>query len=93
MGAMLTYRVKTSTSGPHDDFAILFNNNDVVATTMFGDMLGFESRSLVIPKGKVVVTLSHRKNPGRLDRTLLESLGEIGTEGRTWLESLSLNLN
>ncbi len=92
MGAMLTYRVKTSTSGPHDDFAILFNN-DVVATTMFGDMLGFESRSLAIPKGKVVVTLSHRKNPGRLDRTLLESLGEIGTEGRTWLESLSLNIN
>lgn len=93
MGAMLTYRVKTSTSGPHDDFAILFNNNDVVATTMFGDMLGFESRSLAIPKGKVVVTLSHRKNPGRLDRTLLDSLGEIGTEGRTWLESFSLNLN
>ena len=95
-GAMLTYRVQTSTSGPHDDFAIHFNKNNNavdVATSMFGDMIGYESRSLSIPKGKVVVTLSHRKNPGRFDRTLLQSLGEVGTEGKTWLESLSLNLN
>ncbi len=91
-GAELTYRIQTSTSGPHDDFTILFNNNTAIATTMFGDMIGYESRSLTIPKGKVVVTLSHRKNPGQLDSTVLQSLGAVGTEGKTWLEGLSLNL-
>ncbi|KAL3760178.1 hypothetical protein ACHAWU_001688 [Discostella pseudostelligera] len=91
-GAKLTYRIQTSTSGPHDDFTILFNNNTAIASTMFGDMIGYESRSLTIPKGKVVVTLSHRKNPGQLDSTVLQSLGAVGTEGKTWLEGLSLNL-
>jgi hypothetical protein len=100
-GALLTYRVRTSTTGPHEDFAILLNKNggedsaaSSVVANVFGDMLGYERRSLAIPKGKVLVTLSHRKNPGRLSRDLLLSLGEVvGTEGRTWLEDLSLDLN
>ncbi|KAL3826241.1 hypothetical protein ACHAXA_006269 [Cyclostephanos tholiformis] len=95
-GGMLTYSLYTSTTGPHDDFAILLNNGgneDTVATADFGDMRGFESKSLSVPKGKVTVVLQHRKDPGRLGSDLLGSLGQVVTDGVTRLNDLRFQAN
>lgn len=90
-GGTLKYRIRTSTTAPNDDFAILLNGE--VRDAVFGEMLGFEQRALNIPPGKQKVTLTHRKNPGQFGRGLLESLGEIATEGKTWLEDVWFEMN
>jgi len=95
-GGLLTYGLHTSTTAPNDDFAVLINdggNDDDIADVIFGDMLGFESKSLHVPKGKVTITLRHRKDPGRLGEALLGSLGEISTEGKTRLKDLRFESN
>jgi len=86
-GGTLKYKVKADTTAPHDDFAILFNGD--VRDAVFGEMVSFEHRELVVPPGKQVVTLRHRKNPGRFGGGLLNSLGEVWTMGKTWLGDLS----
>ena len=85
-GGTLVYDVQTSTTAPHDDMTILINNEIVEA--IFGDMIGYERRELVVPKGKAGITLRHRKNPGGLSGQVLRSLGVVGTEGKTWLKEL-----
>jgi hypothetical protein len=95
-GGMLTYGLHTSTTGPHDDFAILLNdggNEETVAAAIFGDMTDFESKSLSVPKGKVTITLQHRKDPGRLGNELLGSLGRVGTDGVTRVKDLRFETN
>ena len=54
-------------------------------------MIDYEPRTVEVSRGrgKVVVTLRHRKNPGRMNLSLLEGLGGVGTDGETWLEDLS----
>jgi len=86
-GGTLKYKVKADTTAPHDDFAILLNGD--VRDAVFGEMVSFEHKELVVPPGKQVVTLRHRKNPGRFGSGLLNSLGEVGTMGKTWLGDLS----
>ena len=86
-GGTLKYKIQTSTTAPNDDFAILFNNVEVDA--IFGMMVGYKTRRIEVPLGKQLVKLRHRKNPGRLCRGLLVSLGVVGTEGMTRLENLS----
>ena len=81
MGGKLKCYVETSTTAPHDDFAMLINNRSVDA--IFGESAEFELRSLNIPKGKAVITLRHRKNPGKLSNQVLKRLGKIETEGTT----------
>ena len=53
-GGTLVYNVQTSTTAPHDDMTILINNNEIVES-MFGDMIGYERRELVLQSGKVQV--------------------------------------
>lgn len=86
MGGKLKYDVETSTTAPHDDFVILINNESVDA--IFGESADFELRSISIPKGKAVITLRHRKNPGKLSNQVLNRLGEIETEGKTWIKDV-----
>jgi len=90
-GGLLTYRIKSSTSAPHDDFAISINNINV--ESIFGNMLGYESHSLSIPRGKAVITLKHRVNPGRLSSSVLRSLesGSSGSDGETLLKDLNFS--
>ena len=95
-GGLLTYGLHTSTTAPNDDFAVLINdggNDDDIADVIFGGMMGFESKSLHVPKGKVTITLRHRKDPGRLGKALLGSLGEVSTEGKTRLKDLRFESN
>jgi len=86
MGGKLKYYVETSTTAPHDDFAILINNES--ADAIFGESADFELRSLNIPKGKAVITLRHRKNPGKLSNQVLNRLGKIETEGKTRIKDV-----
>ena len=88
-GGQLTYRVQTSTTGPHDDLTIYIN--DVAVESVFGDMLGYESRSLDVPGGKARITFSHRTNPGKLSESVLGGLGDVGTDGKTWLKNLNFD--
>jgi len=90
-GGLLTYRIKSSTSAPHDDYAISINNINV--ESIFGNMLGYESHSLSIPRGKAVITLKHRVNPGRLSDDVLRSLesGNSGSDGETLLKDLNFS--
>ena len=90
-GGLLTYRIKSSTSAPHDDYAISINNINV--ESIFGIMLGYESHSLSIPRGKAVITLKHRVNPGRLSSDVLRSLesGNSGSDGETLLKDLNFS--
>ena len=85
-GGTLKFKVSTSTTAPHDDFAILLNNEPVDA--FFGLMPSFEDQSLEMPMGKVVVTLQHRKNPGKLSRGILDSLGRVKTKSYTRLDDI-----
>jgi len=86
LGGTLKYNILSSTTAPHDDFCILLNGEK--ADVVFGQSPTFESRRLDIPPGKVEVTLRHRKNPGDLSRMLLDTLGVVGTEGKTWLDDV-----
>jgi len=88
-GGLLTYRIKSSTSAPHDDYAISINNINV--ESIFGNMLGYESHSLSIPRGKAVITLKHRVNPGRLSSSVLRSLGSGSGNGETLLKDLNFS--
>merc|ERR1712194_20384 len=90
-GGTLKYKIKTSTTAPHDDFAILLGGE--VKEAVFGEMSGFENRKLVVPPGHQLVTMRHRKNPGNFGRAVLASLGEAGTEGKTWLKDLRFDQN
>lgn len=90
-GGKLRYTVRTSTTAPHNDFAILLNED--VVDAIFGEMAGFEERTLTIPPGKQLVTLRHRENPGGYGGSVLDSLGEVGTDGLTWLDDLSFEEN
>jgi hypothetical protein len=95
-GGLLTYGLHTSTTAPMDDFAVLLNdggNDDDIADVIFGDTMGFESRSLHVPKGKVTVTFSHRNNPGLLGEALLGNLGEVSTKGKTRIKYLRFESN
>ena len=85
-GGMLRYHVRTSTTAPHDDFAILLDGK--VRDAIFGEMLSFERRSLAIPPGIVRVTMRHRTNPGNFGPEVFADLGEVTTEGSTWLKDL-----
>jgi hypothetical protein len=85
-GGTLKFKISMSTTAPHDDFAILLNNKPVDA--FFGLMPSFEDQSLEIPMGKVVVTLQHRKNPGKLSRGILDSLGRVKTKSYTRLDDI-----
>ena len=86
-GGTLKYKVKTSTSAPHDDHAVLFNGRE--ADAMFGEMAGFDENVIEVPHGKQLVTLRHRKNPGGFSESLLGGLGNVPTDGMTWLKDLS----
>lgn len=85
-GGILTYRMSTSTTAPHDDFAVLLNGKvveAVLATT------SFQFRKLEIPRGKMAVTFKHRKNPGRFSKSLLDSFNQnINTVGVTLLDDI-----
>jgi hypothetical protein len=73
-GGTLQYMMSTSTTAPHDDFAVLLNGEVVealLATT------SFQLRKLEIPKGKTAVTFQHRKNPGRFSQSVLDSFSQI----------------
>lgn len=85
-GGSLKYNVLSSTTAPHDDFAIYLNGKP--AEAIFGQSLSYEYKALDIPAGKVVVTMMHRKNPGGLSGSLLESLGIVETEGVTRLDDV-----
>jgi hypothetical protein len=85
-GGILKYKISTSTTAPHDDFAILLNGKPVDA--VFGLMPTFDYESLDIPKGKVAVTFQHRKNPGNLSLDVLEALGTVRTKGFTRLDDV-----
>jgi hypothetical protein len=85
-GGTLKYKISTSTTAPHDDFAILLNDQPVEA--VFGLMPSFEYKSLDISMGKVAVTFRHRKNPGNLSDELLGALGKVMTEGITRLDDV-----
>lgn len=90
-GGMLTYSLHTSTTAPMDDFAILLNsggNVDKTVEAIFGNMPGYEVKSLSVPKGKVTITLRHRKDPGMLGEALLGTLGSVSTDGRSSLRDL-----
>ena len=90
-GGMLTYGLHTSTTAPMDDFAILLNsggNVDKTVEAIFGNMSGYEVKSLSVPKGKVKITLRHRKDPGMLGESLLGTLGTVSTDGRSSLKDL-----
>jgi hypothetical protein len=89
LGGTLKYKIASSTTAPHDDFAVLFNGKPVEA--VFGvtrTLPLFEYREMEVPMGKVVVTFQHRKNPGNLSRSLLDSLGEVATAGVTRLDDV-----
>jgi len=90
-GGILRYHVKTDSTAPYHDFAILLNND--VVDTIFGEMVGYEYMSLAVPAGKQLVTLRHRTNPGNFGNSLLKKLGKPSTDGNTWLEDLSFELN
>ncbi|KAL7515768.1 hypothetical protein ACHAWX_000844 [Stephanocyclus meneghinianus] len=85
-GGTLKYKISSSTTAPHDDFAILLNDQPVEA--VFGLMPSFEYKSLDIPTGKVEVTFRHRKNPGNFSDELLSALGKVMTEGLTRLDDV-----
>jgi hypothetical protein len=85
-GGTLKYKISTSTTAPHDDFAILLN--DKPAEAVFGLTPNFDYRSIDVPMGKVVVTLQHRKNPGNLNSEVLDALGKVSTEGFTRLDDV-----
>ena len=85
-GGTLKFKMSTSTTAPHDDFSILLNGKPVDA--FFGSMPTFEDQSLEIPMGKTVVTLQHRKNPGKLSRNILDSLGKVRTKSYTRLDDI-----
>jgi len=85
-GGQLEYRVRTNATAPNDDFAILFDGE--IAYAVSGEMIDYEPRSVEFPRGKVVVTLRQRKNPGTMNLSLLEGLWGVGTDGETWLEDL-----
>ncbi|EJK72966.1 hypothetical protein THAOC_05445 [Thalassiosira oceanica] len=88
--SILKYYVETSTTAPHDDFAILINNES--ADAIFGESADFELRSLNIPKGKAVITLRHRKNPGKLSNQVLNRLGKIETEAQHAVNRISVSV-
>jgi hypothetical protein len=88
-GGTLKYKIATSTTAPHDDFAVLLNGKPVQA--LFGvskTLPNFEFRELDIPMGKVVVTFQHRKNPGNFSRSVLDALGQVETSGQTRLDDI-----
>jgi hypothetical protein len=90
-GGMLTYGLHTSTTAPVDDFAILLNSggkDHKTVEAIFGNMPGYEVKSLSVPKGKVTITLRHRKDPGMLGEELLRTFGKGSTDGRSSLKDL-----
>jgi len=89
-GGTLSYIVDTSTTAPHDDFFTLLNDEGVDA--IFGESADFELRTVDLPKGKVVVTLTHRENPGSFSNSVLSGLGGVETEGKTWLKDVSFEV-
>lgn len=89
-GGLLTYKISTSTTAPDDDFAVLFNGRPVDAIFgLTGTLPSFEYRELDVPIGKVVVTLQHRKNPGKFSGAVLEALGKVETKGLTRLDDIT----
>ena len=85
-GGTLKYKILSSTTAPHEDFAIFLNGK--LVDVVFGSMLSFDKQSLEIPAGKVNVSLRHRKNPGKLSGNLLDALGTVRTNGFTRLDDI-----
>lgn len=88
LGGRLKYELKTSTQGPFDDLAILFNG--ILQDAQFGESANFEYVQVEIPKGKVVITFRHRKNPGELSAATLDKLGAVKTDGTNKVKSIEL---
>lgn len=88
LGGRLKYELKTSTQGPFDDLAILFNG--ILKDAQFGESANFEYVQVEIPPGKVVVTFRHRKNPGELSAATLDKLGAVKTDGTNRVKSIEL---
>jgi len=88
LGGRLKYELKTSTQGPFDDIAILFNGK--VQDAQFGQSANFEYAEVAIPKGKVVISFRHRKNPGKLTKGTLDKLGAVKTDGTNRVKKIEL---
>lgn len=88
LGGRLKYEMKSSTQGPFDDLAILFNG--IIQDAQFGESSNFEYVQVEIPKGKVVITFRHRKNPGELSAATLDKLGAVKTDGTNKVKSIEL---
>lgn len=78
-GGTLKYELSTSTHAPHDDLALLLNGN--LYDAVFGETVSAEWTEVEIPRGKQVITFSHRKNPGHLGEKVMKGLGTVKTRG------------
>ena len=87
-GGRLKYELKTSTQGPFDDLAILINGK--LQDAQFGQSANFEYVQMEIPRGKAVITIRHRKNPGQLPAATLDKLGNIRTDGTNRVKNIEL---
>ena len=87
LGGRLKYELKTSTQGPFDDLAILFNGK--LQDAQFGQSADFEFVQMEIPRGKVVITFRHRKNPGQLSAGTLDKLGTTKTDGTNRVKNIA----
>mmetsp|Transcript_3811 Transcript_3811/g.8159 ORF Transcript_3811/g.8159 Transcript_3811/m.8159 type:complete len:627 (+) Transcript_3811:89-1969(+) len=87
LGGRLKYELKTSTQGPFDDLSILFNGK--LQDAQFGQSANFEFVQMEIPRGKVVITFRHRKNPGQLSAGTLDKLGTTKTDGTNRVKNIA----
>jgi hypothetical protein len=88
LGGTLKYELKSSTQGPFDDVAILFNGK--LHDAQFGQSANFDFIQVVLPRGKTVVKFRHRKNPGQLGSKILEGLGSVKTVGTNRLKNIEV---
>jgi len=88
LGGILKYELKSSTQGPFDDIAVLFNEKP--HDSQFGQSANFDYVQVEMPRGKAVVKFRHRKNPGQLDAQILEGLGAVKTEGTNRVKNIEI---
>lgn len=89
-GGTLKYELSTSTHAPHDDLALLLNGN--LHDTVFGESLSAEWTEVEIPRGKQVITFSHRKNAGHLGEKVFKGLGSVKTRGENRLKKIEFRV-
>lgn len=89
-GGTLKYELSSSTHAPQDDLALLLNGN--LYDAVFGESVSAEWTEVEIPRGKQVITFSHRNNPGHLGEKVMKGLGTVKTRGENRLMKIEFRV-